>query len=244
MPVEGRFRLRGESALILRTEVPTLKRCSPRFEEQNQRLAEIYEDIDTLLEATLSRDDYVDLNTLRVVVTHPPFDRTDLEGPTPEPAPIPNPLEPVLSLPEPPRGLSSLFGNRKHIEAVEDATRTHECARVEWKAQCRQAEARWQSAKSNHADVEEKRVAHLQRERPRFAKECEAREAEASSRNQELDELIANLGYGMADAVQEYSSRRLETYWNSRSIAKSTEYHQSVHYWPQEFRHPGPVFTK
>lgn len=34
-------------------------------EERNQQLAEVYEDIDTLLEATLSRDDYVDLNTLR-----------------------------------------------------------------------------------------------------------------------------------------------------------------------------------
>jgi restriction system protein len=52
-------------------------------EEQNQRLAEIYEDIDTLLEATLSRDDHVDLNTLRVIATHPPFDRTDLEKLTP-----------------------------------------------------------------------------------------------------------------------------------------------------------------
>jgi len=59
-------------------------------EERNQQLAEVYEDIDTLLEATLSRDDHVDLNTLRVVVTHPPFDRTDLEIRTPEPAPIPN----------------------------------------------------------------------------------------------------------------------------------------------------------
>ena len=95
-------------------------------EERNQQLAEIYEDIDTLLEATLSRDDYVDLNTLRVVVTHPPFDRVDLEIRTPEPAPIPNPPEPVLSLPEAPRGLASLFGKKKHVEAVEGATRAHE----------------------------------------------------------------------------------------------------------------------
>ena len=99
-----------------------MKRCWP-VEEQNQRLAEIYEDIDTLLEATLSRDDHVDLNTLRVVVTHPPFDRTDLEKLAPETAPIPNPLEPVLSLPVPPRGLASLFGKKKHIEAVENAKR-------------------------------------------------------------------------------------------------------------------------
>ena len=175
-------------------------------EEQNQRLAEIYEDIDTLLEATLSTDDHVDLNTLRVVVTHPPFDRTDLETPTPEPPPTSNPPEPVLSLPEPPRGLASLFGKRKHIEAIEDATQAHERARVEWQAKCRQAEARRQSAKTNHADIEGKRVARLQQERARFAKECEAREAEAASRNRELDELIASLGYGTADAVQEYVS--------------------------------------
>src|SRR5688572_762102 len=74
-------------------------------EERNQQLAEMYEDIDTLLEATLSRDDHVDLNTLRVVVTHPPFDRNDLEIPTPKPAVIRDPLEPALSLPEAPSGL-------------------------------------------------------------------------------------------------------------------------------------------
>jgi restriction system protein len=175
-------------------------------EERNQQLAEVYEDIDTLLEATLSRDDYVDLNTLRVVVTHPPFDRMDLETPTPESAPIPNPPEPVLSLPEAPRGLASLFGKKKHVEAVQDARRAHERALVEWEVKCRQAEARRQEAKSHHAGVEEKRIADLERERARFAKECEAREAEAAGRNRDLDELIANLGYGTADAVQEYVS--------------------------------------
>jgi restriction system protein len=175
-------------------------------EERNQQLAEVYEDIDTLLEATLSREDYVDLNTLRVVVTHPPFDRMDLETPTPESAPIPNPPEPVLSLPEAPRGLASLFGKKKHVEAVQDAGRAHERALVEWEVKCRQAEARRQEAKSHHAGVEEKRIADLERERARFAKECEAREAEAAGRNRDLDELIANLGYGTADAVQEYVS--------------------------------------
>jgi hypothetical protein len=175
-------------------------------EERNQQLAEVYEDIDTLLEATLSRDDYVDLNTLRIAVTHPPFDRGDLEVQTAEPPPIPNPPEPVLSLPEPPRGLASLFGKKKHAEAVESATRAHEQARVEWEAKCRQTEARRQKARTDHAEAEEKRVTALQRERARYAKECEDREADATARNRELDELIANLGYGTADAVQEYVS--------------------------------------
>ncbi len=175
-------------------------------EERNTQLAETYEDIDTLLEATLSRDDYVDLNTLRVVVTHPPFDRVDLEVQTPEPAPIPNPPEPVLSLPEAPRGLASLFGKKKHVEAVEGVRRVHERAIVEREAKCRQAEARRQKAKRDHAGAEEKRVTDLERERARYAKECEDREAEAAARNRDLDEFIANLGYGAADAVQEYVS--------------------------------------
>ncbi len=176
-------------------------------EERNQQLAELYEDIDTLLEATLSRDDHVDLNTLRVVVTHPPFDRMDLEAPTPEPAPILDPPEPVLSLPEAPGGLlSSLFGKNKHAEAVHDARLTHERALTEWEARCRRADERRQTAKHQHAEAEEKRATLLEQERARFAKECTQREADAAVRNRELDELIANLGYGTADAVQEYVS--------------------------------------
>jgi len=175
-------------------------------EERNQHLAEVYGDIDTLLIATLSRDDYVDLNTLRVVATHPAFDRADLEIQVPKPALVPDPPEPVISLTEPPRGLASFFGQKQHNEAIDNAMRAHEHARGEWKAQCRQAEARRQSAKSNHADAEEKRIAALHRERTRFEKECDARDAEAATHNRELDELIANLGYGTSDAVQEYVS--------------------------------------
>jgi restriction system protein len=175
-------------------------------DQRNQQLAATYEDIDTLLKATLPRDDYVDLNTLRVMVTHPPFDRTDLETPTPEPEAIPSPVEPVLSLPDPPRGLASIFSKRRHTEAVEEATRVHERALIVWKAECRRVEECRQQARNDHAASEEKRVANLEQERARYAKECEAREAEAAARNRELDELIANLGYGTADAIQEYLS--------------------------------------
>jgi restriction system protein len=175
-------------------------------EQRNEQLAEVYEDIDTLLEATLSKDDYVDLNTLRVAVTHPPFDRADLETPTLEPAAIPNPREPVLSLPEAPRGLAAIFGKGRHAQAVEEATRAHDRALAVWEADCRRAEERRQQARGERASREENRVAKLERERARYARECEAREAEAASRNRELDEFIANLGYGTADAVQEYVS--------------------------------------
>ena len=50
-------------------------------ETMNVELADKYEQLDSLLIATLDVDDYVDLDELRRVVEHPPFDRTDLEEP-------------------------------------------------------------------------------------------------------------------------------------------------------------------
>ena len=175
-------------------------------EEKNRNLAEVYEDIDSLLASTLSRDDYVDLNSLRVVPKHPPFDRYDLEKPTPDPAEIADPAKPVLTLPEAPRGLAGLFGKQKHVDAVEAAQEAHKQAIADWKAQCRDAEARRQTAKKLHAQTETERIERLALERARYARECKARETAAIEQNARLDELIANLGYGTADAVQEYVS--------------------------------------
>jgi restriction system protein len=42
--------------------------------------------------------------------------------------------------------------------------------------------------------------------RARYAEERAARESEVAERNKQLDELIANLGYGTPEAVQEYIS--------------------------------------
>jgi restriction system protein len=175
-------------------------------DERNEILQSAYDEIDSLLEWTLSRDDYVDLNTLRAQLQHPSFDRADLESPTPPPAPIADPPRPVLKLPELPRGLASFFGKKRHAEAVDLAERTHERALTDWQGRCKQAEARRQSAKEQHASAEEKRLEELERERARFAEECQAREAEAIAHNRCLDELMTNLGYGTVDAVQEYVS--------------------------------------
>ena len=56
------------------------------------------------------------------------------------------------------------------------------------------------------ARAEAQRITDLAAERTRYAQECEAREAKAVESNLRLDELIANLGYGVLDAVQEYVS--------------------------------------
>lgn len=175
-------------------------------EERNQELSDMYADVDTLLESTLSRDDYVDLATLRVEVQHPPFDRTDLYNPVPAPSPLPDPPQPVLRLPEAPRGLTRLFGKRKHAEAVEAAERAHEQAVAEWQDRCRQFELRRRAAKDKHAADEQSRLEKLGREKARYAEECSAREEDAAAKNRNLETLITNLGYGTVDAVQEYVS--------------------------------------
>lgn len=175
-------------------------------EERNQALAEIYAEIDGLLKSTLSRDDYVDLATLRREPEHPAFDRSDLEAPVPQPATIPDPPKPSLQIPDPPRGLASLFGKKKHAEAVDAAQQALERAIAEWQVQCRQVEAQRQAANQKHARAEEKRIEQLRQERARYAQDCRNREDEVAAHNRRLDELVSNLAYGAVEAVQEYVS--------------------------------------
>jgi len=174
--------------------------------ERNGKLERIYEEIDSLLASTLGVDDYVDLRSLCVEVTHPPFDRPDLEVPLPQPSRMLLPKEPVLVLPEPLSGLAGFFGKKKYAEAVETAKRAHERDLVEWRAACRDVLVRNQKAEDVHARDEARRLDALKSERERYAKECAVRESEAADHNRRLDELITNLGYGTADAIQEYVS--------------------------------------
>lgn len=173
---------------------------------RNQALDETYLEIDSLLAWTLAHDDYVDLTSLKSAATHPPFDRTDLETPVPPPEPVPDPPQPILQRPDPPRGLAGLFGKRKYEETVEQAERQHERALAAWAVQRSKAEERRVLLREQHARDEQARVASLAKEKARYASECRARESEAEEQNRQLDELITNLGYGTVEAVQEYVS--------------------------------------
>lgn len=175
-------------------------------EERNETLSDMYSDIDSLLASTLSRDDYVDLTTLRIEVQHPPFDRTDLDEPVPEPSPISDPPKPVPRLPEAPRGLARFFGKKRHAETVEAARRAHERAVAEWQSECQHVQVRRQAADEKRVRDEQGRLEQLDREMLRYAEECRAREEDAAAKNRSLEELITNLGYGTVEAVQEYVS--------------------------------------
>jgi restriction system protein len=173
-------------------------------ERLNGELARRNQDLESLLAATLDVDDYVDLNRLRETVAHPPFDRTDLEVPVPAPPSITDPPKPVLATPPPPTGLRALFGKKKHAKAVAEAAAAHERAVAEWQAAVRKGDHDRRAAAERRASQESQRAKVLATERARYAAECAAREEKAAARNRELDTLIANLGYGAVDAINEY----------------------------------------
>jgi restriction system protein len=164
-------------------------------EELNAGLAEQNAEIDGLLAATLEVDDYVDLDALRRAVEHPPFDRTDLEAPVPSPQVLPPPPEPVFT---PPTGV--LGKKKKQAEAEAAYAQTH----AVWRTEVDSLPARQQAAAHDHARAEAQRHAALERERERYQAECAARDSEVAEHNAAIDTLIANLGYGAVDAVQEY----------------------------------------
>jgi restriction system protein len=173
-------------------------------EERNAGLTEMYDELDSLLQATLEVDDYVDLDTLRQEAEHPPFDRSDLEEPLMPPPQIPEPPKPTMPIVEQPKGL---VGRKKKLEAAEAEARAH------FEELMRTYEERMQLLPESRAEVSRKHEAaeaerqqQLAVERDRYARECELRDAEVLEANAELDVLIAGLGYGTVDAIQEYVS--------------------------------------
>lgn len=175
-------------------------------ERLNLELQVSYEEIDSLLAATLGIDDYVDLEALKVTAEHPPFDRADLEVALPTPEAVPNPPEPTLALPPTPSGLGALFGKKRHAKAVQKAEVAHDLAVAAWREELAKIASVNESARNKHAEAEAQRILDLERERKRYDSECSKREADAETHNQDIDTLIANLGYGAVDAVQEYVS--------------------------------------
>lgn len=88
-------------------------------ESRNLELATINADINSLLEATLDVDDYVDLETLRMVVKHPPFEHS-------------RPLKPIFEPPPEPTGLFAIFRKAQHVKAVKAAREEYEDATAAW----------------------------------------------------------------------------------------------------------------
>ena len=174
----------------------------------NAQLADEYEQIDGILAATLGVDDYVDLQTLRHTVHHPPFEPGQLAFASPPPPPIPVPPEPqFVPPPGEPKGISGVLGGKKKYAEVM-AQAQSEFARVhqDWQAEVASIPARQQVQVDHYQRLEADRQAKLQQLRDEYDAECRQRELDVQRANEALDQLINNLAYDVEEAVQEYVS--------------------------------------
>ena len=173
-------------------------------EEQNAHLAEVYDEIDSLLATTLVIDDFVDLESLRANPDHhPPFDANGLDLATVAPPPIAEPVEPVF---KPAESVGGLFSKKKQAAADEDARQAFTRAHERWKTEMSAVPAMRERAQATFDAEESARLAKLNSAKATYDAECVARAQAAVEHNKNLDILIANLGYGTAEAIEEYVS--------------------------------------
>jgi restriction system protein len=171
-------------------------------DDQNEALRIMTESIAGLLAATLDVDDYVDLEQLKRSVQHPPFPHPDLELPTPRPLPLVLPPAPVWQEPPAPKGM---FGKRKkHDELKQEWWAGFQRATAEWERLRDAMPQRQAEADRQYEALEQRRKDQLATERRRYDATCRIREKDVDEHNGEIDALIAGLGYGVPDAVQEY----------------------------------------
>lgn len=207
-------RAQAQLARASAAEQKTAEREAKRLHEEarlaevaslNAQLVENYDEIDSILSATLAVDDFVELELLRVVAEHPPFSPSNLEVPAPPPLPISAPPEPVFVEPVAPKGLGGMFGgNKKHAEAVAAAHATFAAEHQAWQAEAAAVPARQLQQMHERDAAEQQRIARLEQARAEYQRESEARDAAAAEANQKLNELIAGLRGGADSAIQEY----------------------------------------
>lgn len=169
---------------------------------QNAELANTYAEIDGMLAWTLSVDDYVDLNELRVVVQHPSFDPGPLGQPTPELGPLLYPPQPQYVEPPAPTGMFS--SKKKHEEAIAAARAAHEAEYAAWHAAATAQHAEYVAALARREQAEADRVAGLAAAQAQYEADCRQRETDAVEQNAELDRFINDLAFDVETAIQDY----------------------------------------
>jgi restriction system protein len=174
-------------------------------ESSTAQALDAFEQIDSILAATLAVDDYVDIESLKQTAQHPPFSHGDLKSPLPVPKLEKPPAEPQFVPPPPPTGMSKVFGKKAHAEATAKA-------HAAWVAQHRQ----W----ANHAEqvlpvknaelLEKYAAAKMERSEllatalDEYRSACAERERHVAETNASLDSFKNAFESGDAEALNQY----------------------------------------
>ena len=174
-------------------------------DSQTAQAVDVFEQIDSILAATLEVDDYVDVAALKQTAEHPPFGRDDLMTPLPPPPLEQPPPEPQFIAPPAPTGLSKLFNKQAHVDA---AARAH-AAWVEQHTQWAHYVQRVLLAKNakllqDHAAAEQQRAERLAEARAEYQRACAEREQMVEEANEKLEEFRKTLAAGDPQAINQY----------------------------------------
>jgi restriction system protein len=174
-------------------------------EAMNTELVSSYNDIDTLLEATLEIDDFVDLETLKSTAQHPEFAPGSLGVAISMPLPPAMRNAPIYQEPPAPKGLAGAFGGKKkHAAAVEAAQVEHAIQTQAYHSYVAERTAQHEQALAKHAEKEQDRLAKLAQAQEQHQVECQQRDADAQARNEELTKFINDLAFDVPSAIEEY----------------------------------------
>jgi len=163
------------------------------------------DEIDSILQATLGLDDYVDLDLLRIRPVLPPFPHPELQAPLPPPAPLAAPPGPQWIEPPVPKGFGSkLGGKKKHDQELARGRAQWEAAHGQWRAYVASIPGQQLGQLQDYQAAEQERQLALANEQRRHRKICDVLAEDADQANEGVDQLVAGLEAGEQGAVTEY----------------------------------------
>lgn len=166
---------------------------------------EAFEEIDSILAATLSVDDYVDIDALKQTVSHPPFPREELKKPAPQPRLDKPPAEPAFVAPPPPTGMAKVFGKKAHAEATSAAHAAWQAEHQAWSHYVQRVlPAKNAELLKKHAAAEKHRDEMLTAALAEYRRECDERERQVAQTNADLDTFKRAFQSGDPDALVQY----------------------------------------
>jgi restriction system protein len=174
-------------------------------ESKTAQALDAFEQIDSILAATLDVDDYVDIDSLKQTAQHPPFSREDLKAPLPEPQLEKPPVEPKFVAPPPPTGMSKVFGKKAHAEATATARAAWEAQHKQWSHHVKQVlPVKNAELLEKHAAAEQQRSELLAAALAEYRSACAERERHVAETNVSLDSFKSAFESGDPEALNQY----------------------------------------
>jgi restriction system protein len=174
-------------------------------ESATAQAADAFEQIDSILSATLDVDDYVDIDSLKATAQHPPFSGDDLKKAIPEPQLEQAPPEPQFVAPPPPTGLSKVFGKQKHAEETSRAHAAWTEQHKQWHRHVHQVlPIKNARLLEQHAAAEQQRADQLNSALAEYRNDCAERERDAAQTNENVENFKQAVAANDPEAVHQY----------------------------------------